>query len=97
MPDVGEDPALSPDEKQLSFITTKADAPAVRVHSEVASVTRKLLQHDHVTVERTREVDGTVVAVTGTIPLSCLTIKADPKASEQFNRLVSQGVLADDA
>lgn len=90
--DIGEHPSLSTDEKQLSFVTTKADAPSVRVHSEVASVTRRILQHPEFTVENRRVVDGSVVAVTGTIPLSCLTVKASPKASDQFSRLVSSGV-----
>lgn len=90
MSDVSEDSGLVPAEKQFSITTTKADAPEVRVHSEVGSITRSLLDHGEFTAtSKRKDASGDVVAVTGTLPIGCLTIKGAPRQSSQFNQVVS--------
>lgn len=89
---VGEDSELRPCEKQFSITGVKVD-DRVRVHSEIASVSRRLLNHPHSVVERTREEDGTIVAVTATIPVSCVVIAAEGRQSEDWRKVVSEEVL----
>lgn len=74
-PSVSEDNALDPDEKQVTLVAVKAD-DVFRVHSEVASVTNRLLEHPEFEVEETREEDGDIVALTGRLPISAVSIKA---------------------
>jgi hypothetical protein len=65
MPEFAEDCDLLPEEKQFSIVGTKADN-RLRVHSEVASINRRLLSKDSIRVEQTREQDGMVVSLTAT-------------------------------
>lgn len=90
--DIAEDPALTPDEKQLSLVTTKR-GDEFRVHSELTAVTRYLLEHPEADVENTRTVDGTVVACTARIPHGLVKLQGKPRKSNAFSQLVSGGEL----
>lgn len=92
IPDVNEDPALSPEEKQVSLVTTKGE-DYFRVHSEVTSVTRYLLKHPSAEIDSTREVDGSVVACTAKIPHGLVKLQGKPRKSDQFSQVVSQGKI----
>lgn len=87
-----DDPELEPQEKQFSVVGTKNNN-RVRIHSEIGSVTRRVCQHPEAKIERKRERDGTVVAVTATLPVSCLSIKGKPRANDHWGQVVSGGVL----
>lgn len=87
-----DDPDLSPNEKQFSIVGTK-DNNRVRIHSEIGSVTRRVCEHPEAKIEQTRERDGTVVAVTATLPRACLTIKAGSRSTDNWSQVVSGGVL----
>jgi hypothetical protein len=50
---VREDPGLTTQEKELS-ITTAKDQDYCRVYSEIGSITRRLLCHQHVRIEEVR-------------------------------------------
>lgn len=86
------DADLEPSEKQFSIVGTK-DGERVRIHSEIGSVTRRICEHPKATIERTREDNGTVVAVTATLPRSCVSIKATERATNNWSQVVSGGVL----
>lgn len=90
--DVTEDSRLSPEEKQLSFTTTKRD-DHVHVHSEVASVTRWLIEHPAVEVTDLREREGSVVACSAQFPIGLMKLSAKPRQSDQFSGIVSYGQL----
>jgi hypothetical protein len=53
---VREDPQLTTREKELS-ITTAKDQDCCRVYSEIGSITRRLLGHQHVGIEEVRVSD----------------------------------------
>ena len=90
--DVGEDNGLSPEEKQFSIVGTKSDN-RLRVHSEIASVSRRLLNMDGIRVEKTRTQDGQVVAVTATLPVNQVAILSDGRESDDWRHVVSREVL----
>lgn len=90
-----DDPNLAPEEKQFSIVGTK-DRERVRIHSEIGSLTRRLDAHPDAEVEQKREEDGTVVAITVTLPRSCVSIKSKPRATENWSQVVSGGVLETD-
>lgn len=92
-PEIAEDSALSPVEKQLSFVGTKADSDFL-VHSEIASVTRWLLDHPAFEERDRRVLGGAVVAITGTIPVGLLNLKYKPRSVDQFARMLSQATLS---
>lgn len=84
---VSEDPELLPEEKQVNLTAVKAD-DCFRVHSEVASVTRRILALDAATLERTREVDGEIVAVTASIPVEHVSIVADGRENTDWQTML---------
>lgn len=90
--DVSEDPRLGPDEKQLSITTTKS-RDAVLIHSEIGSVTKRLLAHPEFEERSRRTDDDSVVAVTGTLPISYLSIGSSGRQDDHFVNIVSGGVL----
>lgn len=89
---VREDPDLLQEEKQVSFVSSKAD-DLFRVHSDVASLTKRLLAHPEFEEESRRETDGDVVAVTGLLPVACLSVNAAPRENEGWAPIVSNAVL----
>lgn len=92
--DAGEDSDLIPEEKQVSFVTTKV-SDRFRVHSEVSTVTRHLLAHSEFVEENRRVNDGEVVAVTGTIPVRFVSIGTGGRGNDNWSGLVSGGVFDD--
>lgn len=92
---VGEDPRLAPEEKETT-ITWARDEKAVHVYSEVAGIVNRLLHHPHFDEDRRRTVEGDVVAVAGTLPLRCITIKANPRSYGSHAAVVSEAVIRDD-
>ena len=94
MTGVSEDPTLTPEEKQLSLTTTKRGDTFV-IHSEVASVTRYMIEHPAIEITDTRTADGDVVAATGRCPRGLVDLKAKPRQSNRFGRIVSSGTLRD--
>jgi hypothetical protein len=87
-----EDPELGPEEKQVSLVTTK-DSDTFRVHSEVTSITRYLLNHPAVEVENTREVEGSIVACTAVVPHGLVKLQGKPRKSDAFAQIASGGEL----
>lgn len=87
-----EDPELAPEEKQVSLTTTKRD-DVFRVHSEVTSVTRYLLEHPSAEIVNTRTVEGAVVACTAEIPRTLVKLQAKPRKSNSFAQMVSHAEL----
>lgn len=89
---VGEDESLLPEEKQISFVSCKSDDYFV-VHSEVASVTQRLIEHPRVTIESQRTYDGKVVAVTARCPRSIVVVKTEPRKRSGWAPIISRRVL----
>lgn len=86
------DPALSPDEQQVSIVGCKAD-DWVRVHAEVPGIARKLWHHPEAELEAAR-VDGDVVhAITTTLPVGVLKIGYSPRQSNTYGPVVSNKVF----
>jgi hypothetical protein len=71
---VASDPALGPAEKEVT-LGYSGVADRMWVSSEIPSVTRWLLDHPEFDTEEYRCVDGAVVAVQGTLPVGCLSLK----------------------
>ena len=86
---VGEDSALRPEEKQVSFVATKDD-DRFRVHAEVTGVISGLLQHPEFIEERRRQQGTDVVAVTGTIPIHCVKVSVSPRQYGSWSSIVSR-------
>lgn len=91
---VGEDPDLLPEEKQVSLTTTKRDTQFT-VHSEVATVTRWLVEHPAVEITNHRVVDGEIVAVTGTLPRGMVNLAPKPRKIDHFSAMLSTEQLRD--
>lgn len=89
---VGEDDALGADEKQVTFSATKSE-DKFRVHSEVASVTRRLLNCDAVEFEDFRMADGEVVSCTVLVPVSHVCVATEGRQSDAWCHLVSERTL----
>jgi hypothetical protein len=87
-----EDASLGPEEKQFSIVGTKAEDRLV-VHSEIRSVTRRLYNHGEATVRNVRRDEEGITAITVSIPISCLSIKATPRVSGRWGQVVSDGVF----
>ena len=88
----GEDPDLLPEEKQVSFTTTKRDG-AFTVHSEMPVISRYLIDHPSIEVRDARVVDGYVVAVTAVMPRGLMDLKAKPRTKNHLGRMVSTAEL----
>lgn len=86
---VRDAPDLAPEEKEVTMTTTKGD-DYVSIHSDVGTVSRWLLEHEHSTVTDTREVDGEIVGVQAKIPRGCLKLQANPRKSAQFSQVISK-------
>lgn len=85
-----EDSELSSAEKEVSLRVNKVDQTLV-VHSEIGSVSRALLTRDDFEQTRSRtDKDGTVVAVTGTLPMGVLKISENARLGGSFNSIVSK-------
>lgn len=94
LPAVAEDDELLPVEKQVSFVSAKPD-DEFRVHSDVASLTKRLLAHPEFEEERRREIRGDVVAVTGRLPIGCLFVSESPRDGDGWAPIVTRDVLRD--
>lgn len=90
--DVAEDSELRPEEKQVSLTTTKRDT-SFRVHSEVSTVTAYLRDHPAAEMVDYRVEDGELVAITADIPRGLVDLKAKPRNTDQFGRLVTTAEL----
>lgn len=88
-----DDPELLPEEKQFSITATRRDGWAT-VHSEISSVSRKLVNHDDVVILEVREKEGVVHAVTVSLPINCLLITASGRQTATWCDIVSRGVEA---
>ena len=87
--EVAEDSDLLPQEKQLSFTTSKADEH-FHVHSEIASITRWLLEHPAFECERVRkDTEGVIVACTGKFPIGVMNLSPKPRKRNQFCYITS--------
>lgn len=101
LPDVREDPALVPCEKETSINFTKSDDRADVFTSE-RGLTRRLLTHELFTTDTVllkggsrsdslQEVDtsDTIVGVRGTIPIGCLKLRASARHANGHAPIVS--------
>jgi hypothetical protein len=90
--DVREDPDLEPIEKETTVRFSKNE-DVLHIYSEEGSIVNRLLHHDEFDESHRRTVDDAVVAVGGSLPISCLTIKAGTRSTENHSVVVSQGVF----
>jgi hypothetical protein len=90
--DVAEDSELLPEEKETILRLSKSEG-RVNVFSEEASIMKRLLEHPEGDVEPDRVVDGTVMAVKGTIPVGTLSISRDGRQTEGHAEIVSNSVI----
>ena len=90
--DDSEDSSLAPEEKETTIRWAK-DQDRVHIASEMAGIINRLLHHPHFEEERRRTLEADVVYVAGTIPLGCLSVATDPRASGSNAEVVSGKVL----
>jgi len=90
MTDVTEDSALGPAEKEMNIRVNKAE-DEVFVFSEIASVSRALLNRSDFEKQDVRKVDGEIVAVKGTLPMGVLKIQQNAREYGSFSTIVSDG------
>ena len=87
MPDVKEDPDLSPEEKEVIIRFSRAEK-RMTVHAEQHSVVRWLHEHPEYQVEETRSKNGTLHATTGTLPVGCLKLSGSSRKSNATSRVL---------
>jgi len=90
--DDSEDSGLGPEEKETTIRWAK-DQECVHIGSEMAGIINRLLHHPHFEEERRRTLEADAVYVAGTIPLGCLSVATDPRASGSNAEVVSGKVL----
>lgn len=90
--DISEDAGLSSMEKETSFTWAK-DQNVVHVHTDMAGVARRLIQHPEFELEDYREVEGDVVDIRGTIPVGCLSVGMSPRKSGSNADVITSSVL----
>lgn len=86
--DVRDAPDLGSVEKEVTLGITK-DQTEFTVHSDVGTVSRWLLEHEHSTIIETREVDGEIASVKARIPIGCVKLQANERQSTNFSQLVA--------
>lgn len=89
---VREDPDLGPRDKE-TIVRFGKDQERMTVFSEEKGVMNRLLHHPHFEEVDRRTHEGAVVALRGTLPVACLSIKGVPRQNTQHARVVSEGVL----
>lgn len=87
-----EDPDLAPAEKELTIRGAK-DQDHLRVHSDLSTVTRYLLDHPSADILDRREKDGDVVSVEAKIPIGLLGLSNKPRKSDHYSGVVSNSEL----
>lgn len=77
-------------EKETVIRMTKTEDEA-HIFTEMRAFITPLLDHEHFEEDRRREHEGAVVAVGGTIPISCITVKGKPRKDDnQLSSVVSR-------
>jgi hypothetical protein len=89
---VSDPPELAPEEKEVT-IRFARDQEAYRIHSEIGSVTRKLINHPDFSEDSRSTTDGVVVSVSGTLPLGTLSVKSKARQSNNISQVISQAVM----
>lgn len=85
---IAEDPDLLPVEKQLSLTTTR-DSDKFLIHSEIAVITRYLIDHPAFEERDRRIIDGKIVAITGKIPIGLVNLSPKPRQHDRFHGIPS--------
>ena len=85
---VKDAPYLEPGEKEVTLSICK-DQDEFIVHSDVGTVTKWLLNHEHTTLIETREVDGVIGGVRARLPIGCVKLQANKRKSANFSQLVA--------
>lgn len=83
-----------PAEKEFT-ITVAKDEDRLHVHSEIASIAKRLYHHPKFRLTGKRVVDGDIVRVEGTLPVGVLNVSAKPRQRDGFSPIVSRNVLGD--
>ena len=88
--EVCEDPNLYPEEKETSIWFSRSDDRAT-VHTDEASLTRRLLAHPEAEPIPTNMTirDGNVMSFYGTVPVGCLKVLSNPRESGGHYSVVS--------
>jgi len=92
--DVREDPKLTPPEKETTFRFAK-DEDVIHTYSEEAGIVNRLLHHDDFSEKDRRVVNGAVVAVKGTLPITSLGISSKLRKDTGHAQVISGGVFDD--
>lgn len=93
--EVREDPGLSPCEKELRLVGSKTE-DRLTISSEVAPGIRYIIAHSQIEVDWIRIIDGNIVAAGATIPRSLVSVKSEPRKSNNWNRVFSKPAASDD-
>lgn len=106
---VGEDPALSPAEKETTIRFAK-DRDVAQLFTAENGLMRRTISHPHADVQHVIVLDaddsreklspedyagGTVVGVTAGIPVGVLQVKSGPRSTTHHAEVVSDRVLAE--
>lgn len=83
---------LTPAEKEVTLVTSKADDHFV-IHAEVATIVSYILDHPAIEVTSTQVEDGDVVAATGNCPRGLVKLQSTPRNTDRFSGVVSSGEL----
>ena len=88
------DPQLSAAERETS-LTFPKDRDEGLFHSEVPTTIKWVLSIEESTITDTRFVDGSIVAVTATVPKGVVKLQATARKSNTHSQMVSYGPLRD--
>lgn len=89
MTDVAADPALAPEEKELIIRVNKGE-DRITVYSEIPSTVRHLLNRTDFEKCDVRTVDGSIVAVRGTLPLGVLKIQRSEREYGSYSKIITE-------
>jgi hypothetical protein len=89
MTDVEADPELAPEEKELIIRVNKGE-DRITVYSEIPSTVRHLLNRRDFEKSDVRTVDGSVVAVRGTLPMGVLKIQRSEREYGSYSKIITE-------
>lgn len=87
--EIRDDPSLSPEEKEVMVRFSRAD-DHLTIHAEQGTVIKWLLGHPDFTPTNRRVRNGTLHAISGTLPVGALKLSGKPRQSNQTSHILGE-------